>query len=47
MRRMLTRPQIQRLPWDRIAIVLSTAVVVAWTIGFAIGMVVNFFTRVH
>jgi hypothetical protein len=38
---MITRPQLQRLPWDTIAIVLATALLVAWTIGFLAGMIVN------
>ncbi len=41
---MITRPQIQRLPWDTIAVVLASALIVSWAIGFVFGLIVNFFT---
>ncbi|HEY7498997.1 MAG TPA: hypothetical protein VH740_10805 [Vicinamibacterales bacterium] len=44
---MLTRAGIRRVPWERIAIVLTCALITAWTIGYAIGMVVNFFIGIN
>ena len=41
---MITRPDIQRLPWNTIAVVLASAAIVAWAVGFVIGMFVTFFT---
>jgi hypothetical protein len=38
---MAIRPGIQRIPWDRIAVLLATAVVVAWSTGFLVGLVVR------
>jgi hypothetical protein len=41
---MIGRPDVQRLPWNTIAVVLASAVIVAWAVGFVIGLFVNFFT---
>ena len=41
---MLARPDVQRLPWNTIAVVVASAVVIAWTVGFVIGLIVNFFS---
>jgi hypothetical protein len=32
----------QRIPWRTIGLVLAVAALVAWTVGFVIGLVVRF-----
>jgi ferric-dicitrate binding protein FerR (iron transport regulator) len=35
-------PSWRRIPWRKIALVLAAAAVVAWTIGFVTGLLVQF-----
>jgi hypothetical protein len=37
-----TRPPVERVPWGRIAIVLTVAALAAWVLGFVAGLIVRF-----
>jgi hypothetical protein len=39
---MKSPPVFRRIPWKTIGFVLAGAAVVAWTIGFVIGLIVRF-----
>jgi hypothetical protein len=34
--------RVQRIPWRTISLVLAVAALVAWTVGFVIGLIVRF-----
>jgi hypothetical protein len=35
------RPTLRRIPWRRIALLLSVALVVAWVSGYVVGLLVR------
>ena len=35
-------PPLQRIPWQKIGLVLGGAAIVAWAVGFLVGLVVRF-----
>ena len=38
---MAARPSLRRVPWDKIVRALIVAVVLAWSVGFLVGLIVR------
>lgn len=38
---MTTRPSLRHVPWDKVIRALIVAVVLAWSLGFLVGLIVR------